>query len=61
MLSVDLDKAMDNKVDRLRQRSRTVWGGTRSRAAKARDDLRTIEVSFEDAENKRNTSRPSDL
>ncbi|MEE2837050.1 MAG: protein translocase subunit SecD [Myxococcota bacterium] len=52
VLSVDLDKAMDNKVDRLRQRITDRLGRDEIKgSAKVRDDLRTIEVSFEDAEN----------
>jgi protein-export membrane protein SecD len=51
VLSVDLEKAMDNKVDRLRQRiterfERDEIAGV----AKVREDLRTIELNFDDEE-----------
>ena len=51
VLSVDLEKAMDNKVDRLRQRIKDRLSRDEIKGeAKVRDDLRTIEVNFEDAE-----------
>jgi preprotein translocase subunit SecD len=52
VLSVDLEKAMDNKVDRLRQRITDRLGRDEIKGtAKVRDDARTISVVFDDAEN----------
>ena len=52
VLSVDLEKAMDNKVDRLRQRITDRLGRDEIKGtAKVRDHARTISVVFDDAEN----------